>query len=106
MSRMGSVAVRQCDGDLAQEDKALDVVDEIGHSDLGRCSGDPDSPDEQPHPILLLGEHMLDTRADFRFRLVGLPHRLGHSARPFGFLRWMWLTKPFLVRNVSLAADR
>src|SRR5262249_17894669 len=23
---------------------------------------------------------MLDTRADFRFRLVGLPHRLGHSA--------------------------
>ena len=27
-------------------------------------------------------------------------------ARPFGFLRWMWLTKPFLVRNVSLAADR
>src|SRR5262249_48795078 len=27
-------------------------------------------------------------------------------ARPFGFLRWMWLTKPFLVRNVSLAGDR
>ena len=27
-------------------------------------------------------------------------------ARPFGFLRWMWLTKPFLCRNVSLAADR
>src|SRR6516164_9280540 len=25
-------------------------------------------------------------------------------ARPFGFLRWMWLTKPFLFRNVSLAA--
>src|SRR4029077_18323036 len=27
-------------------------------------------------------------------------------ARPFGFLRWMWLRKPFLFRNVSLAADR
>ena len=37
---------RSCDGDLAQEDKALDVVDEICHSDLGRCSGDPDSSDE------------------------------------------------------------
>jgi hypothetical protein len=36
------------DGDLAQEDKAFDVVDEIGHSDLGRCSGDPDGSDEQP----------------------------------------------------------
>ena len=46
MSRMGSVAVRQCDGDLAQEDKALDVVDEIGHSNLDRRSGDPDSSDE------------------------------------------------------------
>jgi hypothetical protein len=30
--------------------------------------------------ILLLSEHMLDTRADFRFRIVGPPHRLGHSA--------------------------
>ena len=37
---------QSCDGDLAQEDKAFDVVDEIGHSDLGRCSGDPDSSDE------------------------------------------------------------
>src|SRR5262245_15813267 len=23
---------------------------------------------------------MLDTRADFRFRIIGTPHRLGHSA--------------------------
>ena len=52
-----------CDGDLAQEDKTFDVVDEIGHSDLGRCSGDPDSPGEQPHPILLLSEHMLSMLA-------------------------------------------
>src|SRR5262245_12883794 len=71
---------RSCDGDFAQEDNAFDVVDEIGHSDLDRCSGDPDSPDEQAHPILLLGEHMLDTRTDFRFRIVGPPHRLRHSA--------------------------
>ena len=35
---------------------------------------------KQLHPILLLGKHMLDTRADFRFRIVGPPHRLGHSA--------------------------
>jgi hypothetical protein len=61
---------RSCDGDLAQKDKGFDVVDEIGHSDLGRCSGDPDSSDEEPYPILLLREHMLDTRADFRFGIV------------------------------------
>jgi hypothetical protein len=33
-----------------------------------------------PIRSLLLGEHMLDTRADFRFRIVGPPHRLVHSA--------------------------
>ena len=71
---------RSCDGEVAQEDKAFDVVDQIGHSYLGRRSGDPDSSDEQPHPILLLGKHMFDTRADFRFRIVGPPRRLGHSA--------------------------
>jgi hypothetical protein len=58
MGRLGP----SCDGDLAQEDKAFDVVDEISHSDLGGCSGDPDCSDEQPHPILFLGEYMLDTR--------------------------------------------
>jgi hypothetical protein len=25
--------------------------------------------------------------------------------RPFGLLRWTWLTKPFLSMNSSLAAD-
>jgi hypothetical protein len=33
-------------GGFAQEDKAFDVVDQIGHSDLGRRSGDPDSSDK------------------------------------------------------------
>ena len=37
---------RSGDGDLAQEDKAFDVVDQIGHSDLDRRSGDPDSSNE------------------------------------------------------------
>ena len=30
--------------------------------------------------MLLLGKHVLDTRADFRFRIVGPPHRVGHNA--------------------------
>ena len=45
---------------MRQQGKAFDVVDEIGHSDLGGRSGDPACSDEQPHPILLLGEYMLD----------------------------------------------
>ena len=46
MGRFCVPQVGSCDGDLAQKDKAFDVVDEIGHSDLGRRSGDPDSSDE------------------------------------------------------------
>jgi hypothetical protein len=30
--------------------------------------------------VLLLGEYMLDTRADSRFRVVGSPYHLWHSA--------------------------
>jgi hypothetical protein len=55
--------------------------------------------------MLLLGEHMLDRARIFDFPLLARRIVSG-IARPFGFLRWMWLTKPFLVRNVSLAADR
>jgi hypothetical protein len=82
-----------------QEDQAFDVLDEICEADLSRCPCDADGSDEQIRPLLLLGEHMLDARADSRLRIVGWP-------RLFGFLRWMWLTKPFRTRNASLGADR
>ena len=49
--------------------------------------------------------YMLDRRADFDFALLAR-RIISGIGRPFGFLRWMWLTKPFLFRNVSLAADR
>ena len=51
--------------DAPQEDEAFDIVDEIRQSDLRLRSRDPDGPDEQTHPILLLGEDMLDARTDF-----------------------------------------
>ena len=53
----------------------------------------------------MLGEHMLATRADFRFCIIARRIASGME-RPFGFLRWMWQTKPFLTGNASLAADR
>src|SRR5271168_2227636 len=43
------------------------------------CPRDADGSDEQIHALLLLGEHMLDARADCRFRIVGSPRRLRHD---------------------------
>ena len=43
-----------------QKDHPLEVVDEVRHADFHFGSGDPDRADEQPHPILLLGEDMFD----------------------------------------------
>ena len=64
---------RSCDCEVAQEDKAFDVVDEIGHSDLDRCSGDPDSPMRQNETQLLGCDH-----GHHRDQLFfGRPMRLG-----------------------------
>jgi hypothetical protein len=80
------------------------IVDEVRQSDLRLRSRDPDGPDEQTHPILRLGEDMLDARTDFDLALLARRIAFG-IGRPFGLLRWTWLTKPFLSRNASLAAD-
>lgn len=47
------------------------VVDHVGHRD--RCLGTrkADGPDDQPHPILLMAEDMLDLRADDRLAAIG-----------------------------------
>src|ERR1700730_18266502 len=93
-----------CRRDAPQEEQAFDIVDEVRQSDLRLRSRDPDGPDEQTHPILLLGEDMLDGRTGFGFGVVGAPDRFRHRA-PLRLLRWTWLTKPFLSMNSSLAAD-
>ena len=56
------------------------VIDEVGQADLHRCPGDPDGADEQVHPVLLVGEHMLDLGSDFRFGVVRPSNRRGHDA--------------------------
>src|ERR1700716_4501593 len=66
--------------DAPQEGQAFDIVGEVRHSDLRLRSRDPDGPDEQTHPILLLGEDMLDARTDFGFGVVGAPDRFRHRA--------------------------
>src|ERR1700719_2975122 len=71
---------RSCRRDAPQEEQAFDVVGEVRQSDLRLRSRDPDGPDEQTHPILLLGEDMLDVRTDFRFGVISAPDRFRHRA--------------------------
>src|ERR1700731_630641 len=71
---------RSCRRDAPQEEQAFDIVDEVRQSDLRLRSRDPDGPDEQTHPILLLGEDMLDPRTDFRFGVISAPDRFRHRA--------------------------
>ena len=56
--------------DAPQEEQAFDIVDEVRQSDLRLRSRDPDGPDEQTHPILRLGEDMLDARTIFDLALL------------------------------------
>src|ERR1700731_3914124 len=71
---------RSCRCDAPQEEQAFDIVDEVRQSDLRLRSRDPDGPDEPAHPILRLGEDLLDARTDFRFGVVGAPDRFRHRA--------------------------
>ena len=95
---------RSCRRDAPQEGQAFDIGDEVRQAELRLRSRDPDGPDEQIHPILLLCEDRLDARTDFRFGVVGARDRFRHRA-PLRPLTMEWLTKPFFSMNSSLAAD-
>ena len=102
---LGAQGESLCEGVFAQEQQAFHVVDEIGQADFRRRPGDPDRADEQVHPVLLLGKDMLDLAADSDLGAFARPIAPG-TGWPFGFLRWMRLTRPFFMRNASLAAER
>ena len=61
-----------------QKVQALHVVHEIGHANLDPRSGKADGSDEQTHAILLFGEDVFDTGADFRFGIIGPAYRFRH----------------------------
>src|ERR1700730_2634289 len=81
-----------------QEDETLEVVDEIGEAYLHPRPSDPNGSDEQLHSVLLLGEDMFDMRADFRFGVVGAPHRLRYGT-PFRLLAMELADKAVLLQE-------
>ena len=59
-------------------DKAVHVVGKVGEGDLGFGALDADGADEQPHLVLLPGEHMFDTGTNLRFGRIGPGGAFGH----------------------------
>lgn len=51
--------------------QTLEVIDEVGHADLDGGAGDADSAHDEPHPVLLPREHMLDLGADLGSSGIG-----------------------------------
>src|ERR1700730_12472798 len=95
---------RSCRRDAPQEEQAFDIVDEVRQSDLRLRSRDPDGPDEQP--IRSFCSAKTCSTCERIFDLALLARRIASGiGRPFGLLRWTWLTKPFLSMNSSMAAD-
>ena len=74
-----------CEPGTAQEDQTLDIVEEVGHSDLDRRASDADGSDEQLHAIFLFGKDVFDTGADLRFGVIGAANGFRHRFA-LGFL--------------------
>lgn len=53
------------------EDQAVKVVGEVREGQFRLGAGQTDGADEQPEPVLLVGEDMLDAGADSRFSGIG-----------------------------------
>ena len=71
-----------------QPEQAAHVVGEVGEADLDRRAGPADGPHEQAHPVLLLGEDVLDVARMADLLAFACAVRTG-IGRPAGFLRWM-----------------
>ncbi len=70
------LARRSGDSETIEEDQPAEVVNEVGHADLGFRPGDADGADEEVHFVLLHGEDVFDAGADFGLERVGAPRRL------------------------------
>ena len=65
-------------GSAEKPSQSAHVVRYVRHRDGGLGAGQPDGPDRQPHPGLLVGEDMLDLRPVLRLAPVGLRGPRGH----------------------------
>jgi hypothetical protein len=63
-------------GDPLPEDEPLEVIDEVRHPDFDLGAGDANRSDEEAHPIFLLRDDVLDTRANDRFEGVSATNEL------------------------------
>ena len=86
------------------EEQTLEVVGEIGQTDLGRGPLETDGTGEQAHALLLVGKDVLDGCANGRVAGVG-PSAIRGIGRPSGFLQWE-VGDPALASQASLTFEQ
>lgn len=59
--------------------ETLEVIGELRSADFDTGTGDAYGAHDEPHAVLLPGEHMLDMSADFGSPGVGLSDPVGHG---------------------------
>ncbi len=94
------------DSDPSLEYQPFKVVDEVCHPDFYPGAGDADRSDKEAHPVFLLGEDVLDARANDRFESSLARRTASGIGRPFDFLRWDAADEAVLHHEASLAAER
>lgn len=92
--------------------ETLEVVDKVGQADLEASAGNADGAHDQPHPVLLAGEHMLETKFSEATCARTLERRALARAIRSGSGRlgqrrwWMLLVNMPFSRNASFFFDR
>lgn len=79
---------------VVRERRAGTFCMQVGQRDLSGCAGNTDGADDKAHRAFLAGKDMLDARSDAGLLRIASAVRAG-IGRPFGFFRWMWLTRPW-----------
>ena len=87
------------------EDQALHIVGQISEHVLGLGTFYPDGTDEQPHMCLLLRKTCSTLARIFDWARLAA-RSASDLGLPFGFLRWIRLTRPLAASQASLVLDR
>lgn len=90
------------------EDKAVEVVGQLGQGQFRLGPGDADGADERPEPVLLVGKHMLDPGPDRRLGRIGPcgrdRHRLALGLSPVDAAGQHTIGEPGLVALRAVSA--
>ena len=86
-------------------DQAVEVIGQIGQCQFRLSPLDSDGADEQPEPVFLMREHMLDPGTDRGLAAFARAVAFGMDF-PLGLRRWMRLDSMRSASHISFVLER